>query len=73
MVYSCAMSQLFNGNQGGGSLRSPVKPVPATVKTSQATFRTADGMELQGALMRVTRHAVFVELHSPDHAPRLSE
>jgi len=73
MVYSCAMSQLFNGNQGGGSLRSPVKPVPATVKTSQATFRTADGMESQGALMRVTRHAVFVELHSPEHAPRLSE
>lgn len=70
------MSQASNGKShiGGGLPRFPAKSLPAaTVKATQVRFRTPEGIELRCMLVRLTRHAVFFELHGPDYAPRLSE
>jgi extracellular factor (EF) 3-hydroxypalmitic acid methyl ester biosynthesis protein len=46
---------------------------PSAFKENQVTFLTAEGVELHGALTRLTRNAVFFELYNPDAAPRFSE
>src|ERR1017187_765486 len=51
---------------------SPVTAAPG-VKETQITFQTAEGVELHGAPLRVTRYAVVFELYDPGVAIRLSE
>jgi extracellular factor (EF) 3-hydroxypalmitic acid methyl ester biosynthesis protein len=79
------MSQVVksNGNGNGtsglfGQLKNEAeKPqvagAPSGVKESRVTFQTREGVELQGALSRVTHHAVVFELYNPGVMPRLSE
>ena len=79
------MSKAFNGNGHGnganGLLEQPPKKAakpPAVapspdVKESQVTFQTAEGVELRGTPVRVTRHGVVFELYNPGIAPRFSE
>jgi extracellular factor (EF) 3-hydroxypalmitic acid methyl ester biosynthesis protein len=79
------MSKVFNGNGHGnganGLLERPQKKAakPSTVasssdvKESQVTFQTAEGTELRGTPVRVTRHSAAFELYNPGIAPRLSE
>jgi extracellular factor (EF) 3-hydroxypalmitic acid methyl ester biosynthesis protein len=77
------MKKTLNGNGNGtpGVIREITKKtasIPAVAsstaaKESEVTFRTADGVELHGALARMTRHAVFFELYNPGSTPRLSE
>jgi extracellular factor (EF) 3-hydroxypalmitic acid methyl ester biosynthesis protein len=64
------MSQASNGK---GNLAGSLAPARAAVKATQVTFRTAEGVQLRGTLVRLARHAVFFELHSPDYAPLLSQ
>jgi extracellular factor (EF) 3-hydroxypalmitic acid methyl ester biosynthesis protein len=79
------MSQVFksNGNgNGANGLFSHLKNeaekpqaagLPFGVKESHVTFQTREGVELRGALSRVTRPAVVFELYNPGFTPRLSE
>jgi extracellular factor (EF) 3-hydroxypalmitic acid methyl ester biosynthesis protein len=55
----------------GAQSEAPVRS--SGVKENFVTFQTADGLALRGALSRVTRHAVFFELHNPNVVPRFSE
>jgi extracellular factor (EF) 3-hydroxypalmitic acid methyl ester biosynthesis protein len=70
MFYPCGMSQILN--EQGQAVAGAVF-MPATVKATHVTFSTAEGVALRGELVRVTRHAVFFELHSSEYAPLLSE
>src|SRR5271170_6950247 len=72
------MSVLQNGNGNGSnghSHHAPKKAAPPApgVKDSLVTFATAEGVKLQGALNRVTRHSVVFELYNPNATPRFSE
>lgn len=77
------MSQIVKNNGNGhhgqqlqtlaASARSEAGGNPSGIKENFVTFQTADGLELRGALARLTRHAVFFELHNPDMVPRFSE
>lgn len=79
------MSKVFNGNGNGnganGLLEQPPKKAakpPAVapssdVKESRVTFQTAEGVELRGTPVRVSRHATVFELYNPSVTPRLSE
>jgi extracellular factor (EF) 3-hydroxypalmitic acid methyl ester biosynthesis protein len=70
-----------NGNgESGQELRALKKMAqretaagPSSVKESLVTFQTAEGLELRGLPVRVTRHAVVFELYNPGVTPRLSE
>ena len=74
------MSHALNGNGNGNGYHAPSSP-PPPVKPAKAaisrrngvTFRTIEGTELRGDLVRMTRFAVFFELHNPSSVPRLSE
>src|SRR6202142_3916205 len=79
------MSQVVKGNGNGtgasglfsqlkNEAEKPQVPgLPSGVKESRVTFQTREGVELQGALSRVTHHAVVFELYNPGVMPRLSE
>jgi extracellular factor (EF) 3-hydroxypalmitic acid methyl ester biosynthesis protein len=79
------MSTSLNGNGNGNGAHGVIRQIqkkaakaqapasPHAVKESRVTFQTAEGVELSGALARVTRHAVFFELYSPSVTPRFSE
>ncbi|HXR04285.1 MAG TPA: hypothetical protein VN836_06210, partial [Verrucomicrobiae bacterium] len=85
MVYSflLKMNQATNsnGNGEGGQQLRPLKKTaesetaasPSGVKESLVTFQTAEGLELRGAPLRVTRHAAVFELYNPNVVPRHSE
>jgi len=85
MVYLCLlkMNQATNsnGNGKGGQPIRQVKENPESgpvssssdVKGSQVTFQTAEGLELHGAPVRVTRHAAVFDLYNPNVVPRASE
>jgi extracellular factor (EF) 3-hydroxypalmitic acid methyl ester biosynthesis protein len=84
MVHSTQeMKKPLNGNGNGAqsvireltkkTAKTQAAASPSAVKESQVTFRTTEGVELRGALTRVTRHAVFFELYNPDATPRFSE
>ncbi len=42
-------------------------------REGRVTFQTADGLEIQGTLLRLTRHVVAFELFQPDVELRVSE
>ena len=81
------MSDPLNGNGNGsghgsaGVLPPPAAKKPAartpapapSVKESRVSFKVAEGGELRGTLVRMTRHVVFFELYNPGFLPRLSE
>lgn len=79
------MSTSLNGNGNGNGTHGVIRQIqkkaakaqapasPHAVKESRVTFQTAEGVELNGALARVTRHAVFFELYNPGAIPRFSE
>jgi len=79
------MSQVVKSNGNGNGKNGPLsqlkkkaeKPqvagLPSGVKESHVTFQTREGVELHGALSRVTHHAVVFELYNPGVTPRLSE
>jgi extracellular factor (EF) 3-hydroxypalmitic acid methyl ester biosynthesis protein len=77
------MSHVFKGNGNGESKPQPrqlgkiepseAAPLVVGTRESQVIFQTAEGLELRGVPVRVTRHAVFFELHNPSVVPRLSE
>src|ERR1017187_50332 len=81
----CEMNQGFTGNGNGakGQLQRAKKkaaapPVPAPAPASggnesRETFRTVEGAELQGALVRVTRFSAVFELYNPSLTPRFSD
>jgi extracellular factor (EF) 3-hydroxypalmitic acid methyl ester biosynthesis protein len=69
IFYPSGMSQTSNGSANHGSKSARL---PATVKATHVTFRNAEGAEFRGSLVRVTRHAVFFELHNPPDVPMLS-
>jgi extracellular factor (EF) 3-hydroxypalmitic acid methyl ester biosynthesis protein len=88
MVHSAhAMSKILNGNGNGNGhgtqsllrqierkvARAKTAASPHAVKESGVTFQMAEGVELRGALSRMTRHTVVFELYSPDVTLRLSE
>jgi extracellular factor (EF) 3-hydroxypalmitic acid methyl ester biosynthesis protein len=74
-----------NGNGNGHGVQSMIRELkkttaktqaaasPSAVKESGVTFQTADGVELHGALSRVTRHTVVFELYNPSVTLQLSE
>jgi extracellular factor (EF) 3-hydroxypalmitic acid methyl ester biosynthesis protein len=70
-----------NGNGSNGHLqkgKSQAAPPPAAVspsgsKESFVTFKTAEGVKLQGTLSRVTRHIAVFELYNPGVPLRFSE
>ena len=70
-----------NGNGSNGhSHRAQEKAAPAPVVASPSgekenfvKFQTAEGVELRGAVSRVTRHNAVFELYNPDITPRSSE
>jgi extracellular factor (EF) 3-hydroxypalmitic acid methyl ester biosynthesis protein len=76
------MSKGSNGN-GNGSHSHLVRQIekkaaqaavpPHAVKESRVTFRTADGAELHGTPVRVTRHMAVFELYNPDVTLQFSE
>jgi extracellular factor (EF) 3-hydroxypalmitic acid methyl ester biosynthesis protein len=83
------MSATFNGHGNGignghgtGTLpdrpkkmaarHQAVKPSP-DIQENRITFKTADGVELRGTLVRLTRHIVVFELHDSSGTVRLSE
>ena len=81
---NCEMNEVVktngNGNGTNGLLRQIKKkaataPATATpgVKETQVTFQTAEGVELHGVPIRVTRYAVVFELYDSGVAIRLSE
>ena len=76
------MNQVFTGNGNGsnGHLQhakkkaAPPAPVPSSGgQESRVIFQTAEGVKLDGALSRVTRHVVVFELYNPGTTLRLSE
>jgi extracellular factor (EF) 3-hydroxypalmitic acid methyl ester biosynthesis protein len=76
------MNQVLTGNGNGsnGHLQhakkqaAPPAPVPSSGdKESRVTFRTVEGAELQGALVRFTRYSAVFELYNPSQIPRFSE
>jgi extracellular factor (EF) 3-hydroxypalmitic acid methyl ester biosynthesis protein len=80
-----AMSAARNGNGNGHGKHSLIRQLekkaartqtpasPNAIKESRVTFQTAEGVELNGTLARVTRHAVCFDLYSPSAPPRFSE
>jgi len=70
-----------NGNGAHGLLNQLKKEVekpqaaglPSGVRESHVTFQTHEGVELRGALSRVTHHAAVFELYNAGVTPRLSE
>jgi extracellular factor (EF) 3-hydroxypalmitic acid methyl ester biosynthesis protein len=70
-----------NGNGKSGQQISQLKKIaesetalnPSGVKQNLVTFLTAEGLEMRGAPVRVTRHAAVFELYNPHAVPRLSE
>ena len=70
------MSRSLNGNGNSRSLLSipPAKsPTSEPMKISYVKFKSSGGHDLQATLSRVTRHAVYFELHEPEYAPQVSE
>jgi extracellular factor (EF) 3-hydroxypalmitic acid methyl ester biosynthesis protein len=78
------MRKTANGNGNGHDSHNPlVRQIgkktaqsaapPHALKESCVTFKTADGVELQGALSRMTRHVAVFEIYSPSVTPRFSE
>ncbi len=79
------MNLTSNGNGNGNGTRGLVRQLekklvkpqtanaPLAVKESRVAFHTADGMELRGTLVRLTRHVVVFELYNPGATLRLSE
>jgi extracellular factor (EF) 3-hydroxypalmitic acid methyl ester biosynthesis protein len=82
-VMSKALNSNTNGNGLGASnlvrqiekkaARAKVAASPKAVKESLVTFQTAEGLELSGVPVRITRHSVVFELYNPGTIPRLSE
>ena len=74
---------MSKGSNGNGSHSHLVRQIekkaahaavpPLAVKESRVTFKTADGMELHGTPVRVTRHMAVFELYSPDVTLQFSE
>lgn len=80
MVHSAhRMSKLLNGNGNGNGHHATILPRPpaklatTTSRENGVTFRTIEGIELCGSLVRMTRFAAFFELHNPSSVLRLSE
>ena len=79
MPYSCGMSHELNGNgndTGPAQARlqpPPVKPPSAPVKEYSVSFRTADGIQRHGVIVRVMPHTAHFEVHDPTLILRLSE
>ncbi len=73
------MSQALNGNGNGGSHAQtrpqppPVKPSSPAVKENGVAFRTADGIQRHGVIVRVMPHTAYFEVHDPTLILRLSE
>ncbi len=76
------MRKTANGN--GNGLHNPlVRPIerkvaqpaapPHAVKESRVTFKTADGVELNGTPVRVTHHMAVFELYNPNVTLQFSE
>ena len=72
------------GNNGNGhnekqlhelakTARSERPPQSSGIKESLVTFQTAEGVNLRGTPVRITRHTAVFELYNPDAIPRLSE
>ncbi len=72
-----SMRNAFNGNGHSTPAKKaappPVVPTSSGQKESFVTLKTADGIRLQGALSRVTRHIAVFELYNPAVTPRFSE
>lgn len=72
-----------NGNGMGALLLQPQKkhaasvstpsPEPLDVEENSVTFKTAGGVALRGAPVRVQRQAIVFELYNPNAIPLLSE
>ncbi len=79
MFYPCDMSHASNVNGNGNGhhaaslTRPPAKPAPATSQENGVTFRTADGIQRHGVIVRVTSHTAYFEVHDPTLILRLSE
>lgn len=78
----CEMNQVLTGNGNGSNgllhhvkkMIAPSAPAPLTDdRGNHVTFQTAEGADLQGALVRVTRYSAVFELYNPRLTPRLSE
>jgi len=71
------MSKALNGAPSSLRAAGPpppaVTPAKASTKDNGITFHTADGVELRGTLVRMTRFAAFFELHNPGTVPHDSE
>lgn len=71
MPYPCGMSHKLNGNgndTGPAQARlqpPPVKPPSAPVKEYSVSFRTADGIQRHGVIVRVMPHTAHFEVHDP--------
>ena len=83
MVHSAnTMSKVLNGN-GNGLHSQLVRQIkkkaaqaavpPHAVQESQVTFKTADGVQLHGTPVRVTRHMAVFELYNPNVTLQFSE
>src|ERR1041385_6572608 len=66
-----------NGNGGSSLMRPPQKKTSvkseSAIKESRVSFKTAEGVVLNGTLVRLLRNMVVFELYSPVATPRLSE
>jgi extracellular factor (EF) 3-hydroxypalmitic acid methyl ester biosynthesis protein len=79
------MSKIHNDNGSGNGVQSLLRKLEKkttkpkivdsahNVNESQVTFRTAEGVELRGALLHMTRYTVVFESYSPVVTPRFSE
>src|SRR5260221_1917423 len=79
------MSTALNGNGDGHGTHSLIRQLekkaaktraavsPHAIKESRVTFRTSEGVELNGAPVRVARHLVVFELYNPIVPLRFSE
>src|SRR5471032_3274016 len=76
------MRKTANGNGNGAHSplvrqierkAAPTAVPPHAVKESRVTFKTADGVELHGTPVRVTRHMAVFELYNPNVTLQFSE
>jgi extracellular factor (EF) 3-hydroxypalmitic acid methyl ester biosynthesis protein len=71
------MNYLTNGNGNGQAPAPPqpplVKPPNPAVQENGVVFRTADGIQRHGVIVRVMPHTAYFEVHDPTMILKLSE
>ena len=66
-------SQSRNGQHAPKAASPPAKVDAVPYKETGVFFRTPDGIKRHGAIVRVTPHSIFFEIHDPTLVLRLSE